>query len=403
MPESPPEQGGTQDSSAPAPTSSDWDAHAGEESAQPSRTEEFGRTLETLTPRVYVTPVLIGVNVLVFVVMVATGVSPIDPTIPDLLRWGADFGPQTIAGEWWRILTATFIHVGIIHLVLNMWVLATAGPLVERMVGNIGFVLLYLVAGLGGSLASLWWNPMLVSAGASGAIFGIYGALLGLLLRAHGSIPAQALTRLRSSGLGFLGYNLIFGMMQRNIDSAAHVGGLAAGFLCGLVLSQPFTPEARFGRPLRNLLVGVLGAILVGCGMVAVRGAHADVAKVQSELERFEAMETKTFDAYNAAVDKAQRQQLTDAAFADLLERDLIPQWREERERLSGPKQIPDSLRFHVDMVVEYMRLRQENWEILAQALREGSKAKMTEAMAKQKQADAAAQRIGKDGDKNRK
>lgn len=372
------------------------DASASEEVAPPpDRVTEFAHTLSTLTPRAYVTPALIGLNVLVFVLMTVSGVSIINPTIPDLLRWGADFGPQTMRGEWWRILTATFVHIGIIHIALNMWVLATAGPLVERMVGNIGFLLLYLVAGLGGSLASLFWNPMLVSGGASGAIFGIYGALLGLLLRAHGSIPSKALAKLRNSGLGFLGYNLVFGMMQKNIDSAAHVGGLAAGFLCGLVLSQPFTPEALSGRRLRNLLVAGLGAFLVVCGMIGVHARHADVADVQSELERFEAMETKTLAIYNDAVKKAQRGQLPDAAFADLLERDVIPEWREARSRLSGFKHIPDSLQHHLNKVLEYLRLRQESWEVLVQALREGSQLKMQIAMEKQKQAEAAAKRIG--------
>jgi membrane associated rhomboid family serine protease len=231
---------------------------------------EFQRTLTRLTPRVYVTPILIGVNVLVFVLMMSSGVNIGEPTIPDLLRWGADFGPMTAGGEWWRILTCTFVHIGIVHLLLNMWVLFEAGPLVERMLGNVGFLVLYLVAGLSGSVASLLWNPLLVSAGASGAIFGIYGALLSVLLRQHGSIPGKTLGQLRNSGLGFLFYNLFYGMAKENVDSAAHIGGLAGGFLCGLLLSQPFTTEALVGRRVRNLLAGGLGALLVGGGMIGV-------------------------------------------------------------------------------------------------------------------------------------
>jgi rhomboid protease GluP len=360
----------------------------------PDRLAEFQRTLAELTRHVYVTPVLIGLNVLVFILMAASGVSLTDPTIPDLLRWGADFGPKTTSGEWWRLLTCIFIHIGIIHILLNMWVLATAGPLVERMIGNTGFLLLYLVAGLIGSLASLFWNPLLVSAGASGAIFGIYGALLGLLLRNHGSIPAQALAQLLNSGLGFLFYNLVYGMMQPNIDSAAHIGGLAGGFLCGIVLSQPFTPEAMAGRPVRNLLVSGLGVFLLIGGMIGVHGRHADVANVQSELERFEAVEKKALGAFNSAVGKAQRQELTDAAFADLLEREVLPEWRAARERLTALKQIPAPLQRHVASILEYMRLREEAWAFFVQALREGSPQKAHQAMEKQKLADAAAKRI---------
>jgi rhomboid protease GluP len=375
---------------------------AGDESAQPaeetpppdSRLAEFQRTLARLTPHVFVTPVLIGVNVLVFLIMTASGVSLMQPTIPDLLRWGADFGPQTASGEWWRLLTCVFVHIGLIHIALNMWVLAVAGPLVERMVGNVGFLLLYVVAGLTGSLASLLWNPLLVSAGASGAIFGIYGALLALLLRQHHSIPAEALKQLRNSGLGFLAYNLIYGAFQPNIDAAAHIGGLIGGFLCGLVLNQPFTAEALAGRRVRNSLAAGLGALLVLAGIFGVSVRHGDLAKVQGELTAFEGVEKQALEKYNAAVQKAQRQELPDAAVADILEREVLPPWRAARERLSAVQPVPPALQNHVTAVLEYMRLRQESWEVFDEALREGSQQKARQAMEKQKLADAAAQRI---------
>lgn len=250
------------------------------------RLVEFQQKLSKLTPRVYMTPVLIGLSTLVFILMVASGTNVITPNIPDLLRWGANFGPKTISGEWWRLLTCMFLHIGIVHLLFNMWVLVTVGPLVERMVGNVGFLLLYLSAGLVGSLASLFWNPLLVSAGASGAIFGVYGALLGLLLLNRGSIPAQALVQLRNSGLGFLFYNLVFGLMQPNIDSAAHLGGLIGGFLFGLVQSQPFTADALPRRGFRNLCVGVLCVTLVSLGAVGVSARHPGIAEMFAKIQQ---------------------------------------------------------------------------------------------------------------------
>jgi membrane associated rhomboid family serine protease len=252
-----------------------------ENAPSPDRMAEFQRTLRSLTPRVYVTPVLVGVNVLVFVLMTASGVNFSDPKISEFLSWGADFGPQTTSGQWWRLITCTFIHFGFIHILLNMWVLVSAGPLVERMVGNIGFLVLYLLAGLCGSIASLFWNPLAVSAGASGAIFGIYGALLGLLLRRYSSIPPKTFTQLRNSGLGFLFYNLIYGMMQAHVDSAAHIGGLAGGFLGGIVLSQPFTPAVLAGRPIRTAVLAGTGIILVIAGMIGVSAWHPNLANVQ--------------------------------------------------------------------------------------------------------------------------
>jgi rhomboid protease GluP len=367
-----------------------------EAATPPDRVAEFQRTLVQLTPRVYVTPALVGVNLLVFILMTASGVSMFDPTIPDLLRWGADFGPMTITGEWWRLLTSTFLHIGLIHILLNMWVLAEAGPLVERMIGNVGFLLLYLVAGLTGSLASLCWNPMLVSAGASGAIFGIYGGLLALLLRRHDSIPLEALAKLRNSGLGFLFYNLLYGMMLPNVDMAAHIGGLVGGFLGGIVLSQPFTPEALAHRRIRNLRLGGLGVFLIIGGLAVVYARHADLATASIELDRFEAMENNALGAFSAAVAKVQRQELSNRDFADLLERDVLPEWRAAQARLSAAKSLPTDLQRYVRSVLEYMQLRQEAWELMAMAVREGDIQKQQQANAKQELANAAAARIKK-------
>lgn len=262
------------------------DAPAGESLQDEYRLAQFQHALSKLTPRVFMTQVLIGLSVLVFVLMAATGADLIEPNIPKLLAWGANFGPQTLAGEWWRLLTCMSIHIGIIHLAFNMWVLFTVGPLVERMLGNVGFLVLYVSAGLIGSLASLFWHPMLVSAGASGAIFGIYGALLAILLRNRGSIPAETLGQLRNSGLGFLAYNLIYGLTQPDIDSAAHLGGLIGGFFFGLLQSQPFTPEALPGRGVRNLCAGVLCVALGAVGAVGVSARHPGIAEMLAKIQQ---------------------------------------------------------------------------------------------------------------------
>lgn len=358
------------------------------------RLAAFWRTLTELTPRVYVVWVLIAINVAVFVLMIASGVSATKPTVLQLLAWGANFGPDTLGGEWWRLLTCTFVHIGIIHIAMNMWVLAVVGPLVARMVGNVGFLLLYLIAGLGGSLASLLWNPDIASAGASGAVFGVYGALLGLLQQQRGAVPPAALAGLRSSGLGFLGYNLIFGLAQPNIDMAAHLGGLAVGYVCGLVLSRPFTPEGVAARPVRNVLTVWLGVVFVVIGALGASVRHAGTAQTQTELEHFAATEEKVLDAYKSAATKFDRGEMTDAALADLVERDVLAEWRDTRSRLAALKDLPAHQQGKVAEVIEYMRLRQEGWELLVQALREGNQEKMRQAQEKQRRAQEAVKRL---------
>ncbi|MBC7852541.1 MAG: rhomboid family intramembrane serine protease [Pirellulaceae bacterium] len=364
------------------------------------RVADFQRLLFELTPRIFVTPVLIGVNVIVFVLMTVFGVSPFSPAMADLLRWGADFGPLTLDGEWWRLLTSMFLHIGIIHIGLNMWVLYAAGPLVERMLGNSGFLLMYLVAGLCGGLASLAWNPVIVSAGASGGIFGIYGCLLGMVVRGRGSIPPEILTQLRSSGLGFLFYNLIFGMMMPNIDMAAHLGGLAGGFLCGLILSQPYTASTRAGRLPRNLLLAGLGTCLVAGGFMGVSTWHSGLVRVQRELTQFGEVEEKSIEAFNAAVRKSQRKELSGQEFADLLERDVLPEWRAARERLSAVQRVPASHQRRVELTLEYMLRWQEAWELFAQEYREDSPDKMRKAMERQQLAESAVQLLNKEAGK---
>src|ERR1051325_2209939 len=102
--------------------------------------------------RAIVTPVLVVMNVLVFIAMAATGVGLMEPKIVDLIKWGAAFGPLTTHGEWWRVVTAMFIHIGVIHVAMNMFVLWSAGPVAERIFGSVSFAVLYLLAGIGGSL-----------------------------------------------------------------------------------------------------------------------------------------------------------------------------------------------------------------------------------------------------------
>jgi rhomboid protease GluP len=190
----------------------------------------FWQRLFQITPYVLVTPAIVGINGVVFLLMTLDSGALLLPPVETLIDWGANYGPRTLDGQAWRLLTSTFVHIGIIHIALNMWVLWNIGQLVERLAGNVGFLILYLLSGLFGSLASVFWNPAVLSAGASGAVFGAFGGLMGFVLLRGDSIPKGVLGRLRNSGLTFLFYNMIFGLSIPGIDMAAHLGGLAAGF-----------------------------------------------------------------------------------------------------------------------------------------------------------------------------
>lgn len=109
-----------------------------------------------------ITTTLVGMNVAVYVAMVLTGVSPVAPALPQLLKWGANYGPLSLGAEPWRILASNYVHGGIIHIALNMWCLWSLGFLAERVFDPWTYVLTYTFCGLAGSLASLWWHPTAV-------------------------------------------------------------------------------------------------------------------------------------------------------------------------------------------------------------------------------------------------
>jgi rhomboid protease GluP len=217
----------------------------------------------------------------VFAVMVVRGVPPLNPSVDQLHSWGATSGiAVALDHQVWRLFTATFLHIGIMHIVMNMFCLFAAGPFVERLFGHLGFAAIYVLSGIGGYLASLWAHPTHVSAGASGAIFGIFGGLVGFLTVRHRDIPPAAFKQIRSGAVTFICYNILFGVLIPGIDMAAHLGGLATGFVCGLVLtlvSFRLVGKLRYIALLlvRTLTVAVLAAVLAGVGQRTIEAARA--------------------------------------------------------------------------------------------------------------------------------
>ncbi len=196
---------------------------------------EYSARLTKFGPTPIVTLSLVAANVAVYVIMLIGGASWIEPSIADLVRFGADFGPLTFGGQWWRLFTNMFVHIGIIHLALNMWCLWYLGGLAERVMSRKAFVFLYLASGFAGSLASELWDPVRISAGASGAVFGAAGGLVSFIYLRKAPIDMQY-AKQRLKGLAtFIGINLFYGL-RAGVDNAAHVGGVVAGLAIGAAL-----------------------------------------------------------------------------------------------------------------------------------------------------------------------
>jgi len=207
------------------------------------------------------TYVLLAINIGVFIAMLASGVSWIKPETGQVLHWGADYGPYTLGGQYWRLITAMFLHFGIIHLAGNMWCLWSLGQLTEKLLGSVSVLGLYLLTGIGASLLSLSWDPMRVGAGASGAIFGIAGALISVLYFGQLGLQPEGRRKLLGYVVRFAFINLIFGL-QAHIDNMAHLGGLVSGLLMGFFLARTFNlvPEER---PAKRRMIFVYSAIVL--------------------------------------------------------------------------------------------------------------------------------------------
>lgn len=182
----------------------------------------------------FITPLLIDLNILMFILMSATGVDFIEPNSKDLLLWGANLKTLTINGEWWRLISCCFIHIGVIHMLMNMYALFFIGLLLEYRMGAIRFLVVYLATGVIASTASLWYHDMTISAGASGAIFGMYGVFLALL--STNLIEKENRTNLFLSIGIFVLYNLMSGLNATGIDNSAHIGGLISGAIAGYLM-----------------------------------------------------------------------------------------------------------------------------------------------------------------------
>jgi membrane associated rhomboid family serine protease len=209
------------------------------------------------------TYLLLAINCAVYLWMVTHGVGLGTPSDNALLHFGANETDLVLQhGQWYRLLTATFVHVGWLHLGTNMWCLWNLGMLGEPLIGPYGMVAVYMLTGIAGNLLSMGSSVVLdhiynapeflkiPGAGASGAVFGIAGILIVLLSNRRLPFPWEVLRSLRRRVIQFAGINLVIGIAVNQlpagiqIDNSAHIGG----FLSGLALGVPLVPRMTAGR-----------------------------------------------------------------------------------------------------------------------------------------------------------
>lgn len=329
--------------------------------------EAFEERLRVLTPTPWALYAVIAVNVAVWLLNVFDGMSAMKPESADLFAWGANSASAVVRdGEVWRLLTATVLHGGVMHLALNMFALWDAGRRVCRWFGNGQFLLIYLGAGLAGSALSLHFSSQqAISVGASGAVFGVLGALLVGVFQHRASVPKAMVTQLLTSQGVFVAIMLVQGFARSGIDNAAHVGGLVAGALLAWVLVEQVDERASTAQRRRQQVIalGLVAVLVVGLTRTAQPGVdHRQLFESQAVLKDVLPRMRAAEDAFQTDVKAQQSGRMSDAQLIDAMEQRHIPAYREVVRLLTDAKAdgtLPmlDDLRELYAIVLEVMTL----------------------------------------------
>ncbi len=277
---------------------------------------------------------------------------------------------------------------------MNMLALWNLGAYVERMFGNVGFLLLYLLSGLAGSFASVVWNPAGISAGASGAIFGVAGAMLGGAWKLRRSLPRSILRSAKWLAVNVLVLFVVFSVVnqfQKMIDNSAHFGGFLTGIFCGLVLAEPIPNPGRSHKLLRLGLLTLIGAAGLFAAYRSLPSPPADVTALKTHYDR---VEKQTLREWKSADDRSLAGAITEEEYADILETRVLPPWKKLREDLEAAENVPAKQREFVEDLRKIVRFREEGWQKLAEALRENDPRKYREAHRLLDDASAIIQRL---------
>ncbi len=329
-------------------------------------------------PLTSVTNLIIAANVIVFVVMAGfLGAGWIDPTnLVPYVRFGANNGAATTDGEWWRLLTSMFMHYGILHLLLNMWALFQSGHLVERLQGRVLYGITYLASGIGGGLLSIAWHgDKTWSAGASGAIFGVYGALLGHMLKEKQTVPRAVFQPLLKSTLTFAGYNLFYGMIHPQIDNAAHVGGFLTGAVFGWLTAMPVDSAHRAAlQPTKvRLAIVTLGVMVVLGIALTPRFDYSvrDELAWSDAVKGFADREADLVGRENTEMTRWQRSHDNGPAFARLIEEELSPFYRKFKQQIDALPLVPGrETEARRNALSKFMQFRLDGYEHLSRSLK---------------------------------
>ena len=322
-----------------------------------------------------------------------------------LMAWGASLGIRTTNGEWWRLVTSTFVHTGLLHVLVDLAVLIQLGLILERLVGRLTLAAVYLSAGIFDGLINVSSRPVVVTVSASGAIFGLYGLLLAALIwqtfqgwrrrpaadaqeittyadaqeadaqaysyeyaqqadaqvvaANHLRIPPIAMRRLAIGGVVFI----LYSAFSRHVTTAEFMG-----LLVGMMYGAIFARRASECVPKTRTVAYAMGATAALAGIVAfVIGSIADV---KPELARVLDLEKSTAAEYQVELDGLKKGRVTAEALARLAEGHIVSEFQEADARLKALSNVPAEHQPALADAREYVRLRSASWAARGMTIR---------------------------------
>jgi membrane associated rhomboid family serine protease len=344
--------------------------------------DEFRRALRARMRFPIVTPLLAVIITAVFVRM-RFSAATIDSTT--LVAWGASLGTRTTNGEWWRLVTSSFVHDGTLHLLVDLVALIQVGLVLERFVGRLTLAAVYLSAGVFCGLVGLPSHPLTVTVATSGAVFGVYGLLLATLVwqtfhgwrtppaaaeasdentgqdlvSHHLIIPVISMRRLAVVGGLFVVYSAISGRAH-----AAEITGLLVGAMYGVVFARRAREKAPRAR--RVAWAALAATVLAAVGAFGIE----TVIDVKPELARVIDLERRTTAAYQAEFNELKKGRVTAEAVAQLAEATIVSQLEKADEHLESLKGVPAEHQPAIADAREYVRLRCASWRAQGAAIR---------------------------------
>ena len=327
-----------------------------------------------------VTLAIIAVNLLVYVAGGIKGAGWMSGNAGVLYEMGGNLAPATALGQWWRLLTSMFLHAGLFHVLFNMWALWDAGRIAERLFGHGRYAIVYLAAGLLGGIASINWQQEAVGVGASGAVFGVYGALLAALTLRKDLLPLSVAKQMTASMTFFVMYSLFNGFTKAGVDNAAHLGGLLAGAVlgAGIVAST-------------QRMWAAAAATVVMLGMGAARAIDMvepvrDETAFRAWLVSFEAEEKRLNEAAQKLF--AEGKHLPATEVAQRLD-PVVSGWKAQEGRIGALTRVTSRSRVVRDPLAQFIGLRHGSLIDLREGLRRDDPQLVASGKAKLDQANA--------------